>query len=73
MSVYDNFADTPNQIKTEGQEITLTFQRTGDNTARISWNIPPPAQGCSSANQAYDGIVITVSGSPANYLSPVQA
>lgn len=69
MSVYDNFADTPNQIKTEGQEITLTFQRTGDFTARISWNIPPPAQGCSTLNQAYDGIVLTISNAPANYLT----
>lgn len=69
MSIYDNFADAPNQIKTEGQEITLKFQRTGETTARVSWNIPPPAQGCSSDVQAYDGIVITASNSPANYIS----
>lgn len=69
MSVYDNFADTPNQIKTEGQEITIKFQRTSDTTARISWNIPPPAHGCSADRQAYDGIVITVANTPANYIS----
>lgn len=69
MSVYDDFADSPNQIRAEGQEITIKFQRTSDTTARISWNIPPPMFGCSSENQAYDGIVITVSNSPANYLS----
>lgn len=69
MSVFDNFADTPNQIKLEGQEITIKFQRTSDTTGRISWNIPPPAQGCSADMQAYDGIVITVGNVPANYLS----
>lgn len=69
MSVFDNFADTPNQIRLEGQEITIKFQRTGENTARISWNIPSPINGCPSDRQAYDGIVITVSGKPANYLS----
>lgn len=69
MSVYDNFADSPNQIKIEGQEITLKFQRTSDTTARVSWNIPPPAHGCSADQRAYDGIVITISKVPANYLS----
>lgn len=69
MGVYDNFRDSPEQIKTEGQEITIKFNRTSDNTARISWNIPPPAHGCSSDTQAYDGIVITISNQPANYLS----
>lgn len=69
MSVYDNFADSPNQIKVEGQEITIKFERTGDATARISWNIPPPAHGCTSGTQAYDGIVITISDNPSNYIS----
>lgn len=67
MSIFSNFADAPNQIKTEGQEITLTFQRIGNNRGKISWNIPAPANGCSAENRAYDGIVITVSNSPANY------
>lgn len=69
MSIYDNFADAPNQIRSEGQEITIRFQRTSDTTARISWNIPPPAHGCSAENRAYDGIVITLSNVPANYIS----
>lgn len=69
MSVYDNFADSPNQIKIEGQEITIKFQRTSDTTARISWNIPPPAHGCSADRQAYDGIVITIANTPANYIT----
>lgn len=69
MSVYDNFADSPNQIKIEGREITINFRRTSDSTARISWNIPPPAHGCSSERRAYDGIVITISNTPANYIT----
>ena len=70
MGVFDKFADAPNQIKKEGQEITIRFQRTGPTTGRISWNIPPPAAGCSKdGSQAYDGIVLTVNSKASNYLS----
>lgn len=69
MGTFDRFADTPDAIRVEGQEITIKFQRTGPNTGRISWNIPPPSNGCNAATQAYDGIVITVNNQPANYLS----
>lgn len=69
MGVFDKFADAPNQIKKEGQEITIRFQRTGPTTGRISWNIPAPAAGCKAENQAYNGIVITVNSKPSNYLS----
>jgi len=67
MSIFSNFADYPNQIKNEGQEITIRFTRTSDTTAKITWNIPAPANGCNSENQAYDGIVVTISNTPANY------
>jgi hypothetical protein len=69
MGVYDKFADSPNAIRIEGQEITLRFQRTSDTTGRISWNIPAPAAGCNADTQAYDGIVLTVASKPANYLT----
>lgn len=69
MGIYDKFGDTPNAIKKEGQEITLRYQRTSDTTARISWNIPSPVAGCGVNQLAYDGIVVTVSSQPANYLS----
>jgi hypothetical protein len=70
MGVFDKFNDAPNQIKKEGQEIVIRFQRTGPTTGRISWNIPASVAGCSTgSNAAYDGIVITVSSKPANYLS----
>lgn len=68
MGIYDGFKDTPNQIRSEGQQIDVAFVRNGDGSATIKWNIPPPVAGCSSEDQAYDGIVITVSSKPANYI-----
>ncbi|MFY0655441.1 MAG: hypothetical protein JXR12_01555 [Neptunomonas phycophila] len=61
MSTFDQYADTPNQIKFEGQEVVLTFERISPSTARVSWNIPPKSSRCGSDNPpAYDGIVITL-------------
>lgn len=62
MGQFDKFADTPDQIRKEGQEITLKVTRTGPTTARLSWNIP-------TCGNAYNGIVLTVASKPANYLS----
>lgn len=69
MGRFDKFVDAPGAIKSEGMDIELNFQRLSDTTGRVSWNVPSPSAGCNSANQAYDGIVITVSSQPANYLS----
>jgi hypothetical protein len=70
MGVYDGFADSPNQIIKEGREITINFERGANNTGIVTWNVPAPAAGCGSdAPGTYDGIVITVSSGPANYLS----
>jgi hypothetical protein len=70
MGVYDKFSDGPEQIKKEGQEITVRFQRTGPTTGRVSWNIPPPTAGCGKdAPRAYDGFVVTLNTRPSNYLS----
>lgn len=73
MGRFDRFLDSPGRIKTEGQEISLVFQRTSDNTGILTWNIPAPSAGCDADSQAYNGIVITVASQPANYLttSPV--
>lgn len=70
MGIYDRFADQPGLIKIEGQEITLkVVKNLIDGTATISWNIPAPAAGCSTDSQGvYDGIIITVSTEPADYL-----
>ncbi len=69
MGTYDKFADSPGQIRKEGQEITIKFTRTDDTTGVITWNIPRPSAGCNSETQAYDGIVVTVDNVPANYNS----
>lgn len=69
MSIYGNFADRPNQIKEEGQNITVRFKRNGDGTATVSWNIPNPAAGCGQGDGIYDGIVITLDNKPANYIA----
>lgn len=69
MSVFDRFADSPDGIRIEGQEITITFVRLGNGTARISWNIPAPRAGCDANTQSYDGFVITVSDKPANFIT----
>lgn len=67
MSIYNSFADTPDQIKIEGQEITLKFIRIDDDSGKLTWNIPPAMEGCKG-NGKYDGIVLTVSRKPANYI-----
>jgi len=69
MAIYGNYADTPNQIVKEGEEITVKFVRNGDGTGTVSWNIPSPSNGCSVDNQAYDGILITASSKPADYIT----
>jgi hypothetical protein len=69
MSIYQNFADTPDGIVKEGQEITLSYTRNSDGTATLSWNIPSPANGCTADTQAYNGILITADTKAANYKS----
>jgi hypothetical protein len=68
MAIYDKFADAPNRLKLEGQEITVKLVRNGDGTATIKWNIPV-ISGCDVENLVYDGIVITVSNRPANHIT----
>lgn len=69
MGTYTKFADGPDQIRKEGQEITIKFIRLTETTGRITWNIPRPSAGCNVDTQAYDGIVVTLDNVPANYLS----
>jgi len=68
MALYDKFADSPNRLKLEAQEITVKMVRNGDGTATIKWNIPNIA-GCNVDDLIYDGIIITVSSKPANYIT----
>lgn len=67
MAVFDDFGDTPNQIRTEGQDITLTRTNTSASTVLLSWNLPPSVvSGCAEGvyKGAYNGIIITVNTSP---------
>lgn len=67
MASYDDYGDTPNQIKNEGQEITLTRTNTGGDNVLLSWNIPPAeAANCVPGRRAYDGVIVTASTSPFN-------
>lgn len=59
MSVYDTYADTPFQIKNDGQEITVRATRTSATTIRVSWNLPSTIQ-CGSSTVAYNGAIITI-------------
>lgn len=68
MAVFNSHADTPEQIKKEGQQITVKFKRNGDGTGTISWNLPNSINACEG-DLVYDGIVITVSEKPANYIN----
>ncbi len=66
MSTFDILQDAPGLLRSEALNITLTFDRTGPNTGRISWNIPRPAVGCGSLSQAYCGILVTIDTTPIN-------
>ena len=68
MAIYDKFADAPDRLKIEGQEITVKLVRNGDGTATIKWDIPN-ISGCEIEDLVYDGIIITVSDRPANYIT----
>ncbi len=64
MGVFDSSSDIPNQIKTEGETITVSFSpgdpATGQGTVR--WNIPTPALGCNSETDgAYCGMLVLLS------------
>ena len=69
MSTFDPHWDSPEQIKQEGEEVELSFDRLTSTTGRVSWHIPPPSHGCNAENQAYCGMLVvlnTVVNRPAN-------
>lgn len=66
MSSFDLRQDAPGLLRAESLNITLKFERTGDTTGRISWNIPSPAAGCTAETQAYCGMLITIDTTPAS-------
>jgi hypothetical protein len=64
MSTFDIQTDTPGLLRHESLNMTLVFNKTGQATGRVSWNIPAPATGCMANTQAYDGIIITIDTNP---------
>lgn len=62
---FDTFVDTPFQIKTEGETISVKFlpgvPNTGQGTVR--WTLPIPAQGCATEDGlgVYCGILVALS------------
>lgn len=62
MGTFDSAFDTPGRLREENDTIVLKFERTGPDTAKVSWNIPKTTFGCGDSNFSgvYDGIVITV-------------
>lgn len=66
-NTFGSFADVANQIKTEGETITLKFEQGVPNSGQgtVSWNIPTPAAGCDSeTGGVYSGMVILLSTEP---------
>lgn len=67
MSGFDPIGDSANSLRTEGQEIKLTFKQGVPATSQgtIEWNIPAPAHGCASGETgAYAGIIFLLSTEP---------
>ena len=60
MGTFDSHADAPNQIRQEGEDIVISFERKDSTTGSVTWNIPTPAHGCNVDNQAYNGIVVVL-------------
>jgi len=65
MGTFNPPADASFQLDIEGKTIALNFEKTGPTTARISWNIPVPAQGCDGKGR-YCGYVVTIDSVPAS-------
>lgn len=65
MGTFDPHADTPFQLKTEAETITLSMKQgvPTASSATMKWNIPTPALGCDN-DGVYSGMVILLSTKP---------
>ena len=62
--IYDPYKDTPNKIASEGQLISITFEKTSASSAHICWTLPYNL-GVSNTDQIeYNGIVIVLDTVP---------
>ena len=64
MGTFDSHTDSPDQVRQEGEELQIKFDRVDATTGTITWVIPPPADGCTSDNQAYCGVVVLLNTVP---------
>lgn len=64
MSTFDQFNDTPYQIKNEGEQISVKLTRMDATTGQITWNIPKNTNGKCGQDPAYNGILITIDQTP---------
>lgn len=62
MSTFDTYADSPFQIKREGQEIVVRQTRLSPTTIRVSWTVPN-AISCELP-AAYNGVIVTLDQNP---------
>lgn len=64
MSTFEPFADSPFQIKREGEEITVTQTRLSPTSIRVSWTLPQNIS-CNMP-AAYNGAIVTIDQTPTN-------
>lgn len=66
MSSFEPISDSAFSLRTEAQDIKVSFKKgvpsVGQGT--VEWTIPTPAQGCDSTNSAYAGAIILLSNEP---------
>ena len=70
MGTFDSHVDAPKKLQQEGEMLEIFLERVDANNGTITWVIPPPADGCTRDNQAYNGIIIvanTVANGPENW------
>lgn len=63
MSISGPFADGPNQIRYECQQIALQFSKLSDSEGTLTWNIPKSVTGCATP-AVYNGAVIVAHTKP---------
>jgi hypothetical protein len=64
MSVYDPFKDTPNKIISEGQQISIEFEKISATSACICWSLPVNVENTNYPAAEYNGIVIVLDTVP---------
>jgi hypothetical protein len=64
MSTLGFYQDSPHKIENEGREIAIKLQKTSPSTAKVTWNLPKGAPGCSVDDLVYNGMVVVADTVP---------